>query len=292
MGIIRRTLRSTFGAGFSAVVCLGSFGLPFLMAQWQPVPQLVTVAESPARAVFLDLSPPPAPPAAGEIEAILAQEPELEAPARPELSSDDPGLDEVSEEEALAAAPLEEQLTLPPEASERQPATRRVIDRDARRAHLLAMKRAELQGKRQAAREAEAAREAAEAAEKAAKRQARCDAQKLPIEAVGGDRYTVEDDVVRTYIADLDQAQRLAWVGWARDDGGEIRGFKVKKIKSCSPLHQAGIRNGDVITSVNGKPITNVTQAWAAWNKLKRKRDIQVELERKGEPRTMRYQVV
>ena len=97
---------------------------------------------------------------------------------------------------------------------------------------------------------------------------------------------------MKTYVADVNEAQRLASVSWAHDEAGTIIGFKVRRVKSCSPLHQAGIRSGDVITSINGKPITTVPQAWAAWNRLKSKKNIEVHLERKGAPKTMRYSVV
>lgn len=111
------------------------------------------------------------------------------------------------------------------------------------------------------------------------------------IAAKGADKYSIDRDLVDAYTSDLKKAAKLAWVGWHRDAEGEIDGFRVKKIRCGSVLHQAGFRNGDVITSVNGKPVTSIPQALSAYRKLRRKRILNVELNRKGEARKLRYRL-
>ncbi len=111
------------------------------------------------------------------------------------------------------------------------------------------------------------------------------------IVAKGSDRFSVDRDLVDTYTSNLKTASKLAWVGWHRDDEGEIDGFRVKKIRCGSVLHQAGFRNGDVIHTVNGKPVTSIPQALSAYRKLRKKRILNVEVERKGATRKMRYRL-
>lgn len=111
------------------------------------------------------------------------------------------------------------------------------------------------------------------------------------IVAKGADRFSVDRDLVDAYTSNLKTASKLAWVGWHRDDEGEIDGFRVKKIRCGSVLHQAGFRNGDVIHTVNGKPVTSIPQALSAYRKLRKKRILNVEVERKGATRKMRYRL-
>lgn len=107
----------------------------------------------------------------------------------------------------------------------------------------------------------------------------------------GSDKYNVDRDLVDAYTSDLKTAAKLAWVGWHRDGDGDIDGFRVKKIRCGSVLHQAGFRNGDVIHTVNGKPVTSIPQALSAYRKLRKKRSLTVEVERKGAVRKLRYRL-
>ncbi|MEL6344569.1 MAG: PDZ domain-containing protein [Myxococcota bacterium] len=111
------------------------------------------------------------------------------------------------------------------------------------------------------------------------------------IQAMGGDRYTVERDLVDYYSRDLKEAARLAYVHWHRQDG-EIVGFRVRRIRCGSVLHQAGFRNGDVIHSINGKPVTSIPQALMAYRKLRRKKRLQVDVTRRdGSSVQLRYRL-
>ena len=78
---------------------------------------------------------------------------------------------------------------------------------------------------------------------------------------------------------------------WYREEG-DIVGFRVRRIKCGSVLHQAGIRNGDVVRSINGRPVTTIPQALSAYRKLRRKRKLEVELTRRsGEAVSLRYKL-
>ena len=111
------------------------------------------------------------------------------------------------------------------------------------------------------------------------------------ITATGDDQFSVKRDLIDRYTGDLEAAAKLAWVGWHRDPRGDIDGFKVKRIQCGSVLHQAGFRNGDVVRTVNGKPVTTIPQALIAYRKLRKKRQLKVELDRGGDRRELRYRL-
>jgi len=112
------------------------------------------------------------------------------------------------------------------------------------------------------------------------------------IEATGSDRWTVDRDLIDHYARDLKAAERLAYVAWARDDDDRIIGFQVVRVRCGSPLHEAGFRNGDVITKINGHKVRTVPQALAAYVALRIKRKLRVRGHRKdGTPLDHRYRL-
>jgi len=96
---------------------------------------------------------------------------------------------------------------------------------------------------------------------------------------LGRNRYSVERDLIDYYAEDLAEAGKLARVGWYREQG-DVVGFKIRRITCGNVLHQAGFRNGDVITSINGSTITNVAGALMAYRQLRSRRSLAVRVQR------------
>ncbi|MCB9744582.1 MAG: PDZ domain-containing protein [Alphaproteobacteria bacterium] len=92
-------------------------------------------------------------------------------------------------------------------------------------------------------------------------------------------------------MTDLDAAARLARVDWERDDTGEVVGFTLRRLRCGSPLHAAGLRNGDVIHQVNGRDITSIPEALAAYARLKRGDHFRLDISRRGARRRLSYTV-
>ena len=106
---------------------------------------------------------------------------------------------------------------------------------------------------------------------------------------MGVDRYRVDRALVDRYTKRIKDAYSLAYVTWARDRGDRVIGFKVKKIRCGSVLFDAGFRNGDVITAVNGRRVTTIAQALLAYRKLRTQRRLDVDVVRRGQQRSFRY---
>lgn len=109
---------------------------------------------------------------------------------------------------------------------------------------------------------------------------------------VSEDEFEIDAAIVAHYAHDLVEASKLAYVSWAYNDAEEIIGFKVRRIRCGSPLWQAGLRNGDVITAINGRTITTIPQALKAYRKFKKKDNFRLEVLRKGETLNYRYKLV
>ena len=74
---------------------------------------------------------------------------------------------------------------------------------------------------------------------------------------------------------------------------GKFHGFRVAELRG-GPEGWSGIdlKPGDVVTSVNGFPIEHPEQALEAFQSLRVASELRVDLEREGEPRSLRWAIV
>ncbi len=112
------------------------------------------------------------------------------------------------------------------------------------------------------------------------------------ISQVSERKYRVQRSLVDHYAGDMNAAEQLASAAWHRDASGEIDGIRVKRIRCGSPLHEAGLRNGDIIHQVNGRSVDSLAGAIALWWQLRRQDSLRVVLSRAGDRLRMRYLLV
>lgn len=65
---------------------------------------------------------------------------------------------------------------------------------------------------------------------------------------------------------------------------GLSRGYKFYGIRPGWLLHELGFKNGDLVKSINGLPLTSMEQSMVAYAKLRRSDKLVLEIERKGQP--------
>lgn len=100
--------------------------------------------------------------------------------------------------------------------------------------------------------------------------------------------FSVGREVV-DYYAHITRYRKLGHVSWHEGDDGERDGFKLRRI-NCD-LREAGIRNGDVVNTVNGRTVQTIPQAISLWLKVRRKNRIVLEITRRGVPMTINYRL-
>lgn len=72
-------------------------------------------------------------------------------------------------------------------------------------------------------------------------------------------------------------------------EGGVAKGFKLYSIKPGSLLSKIGLMNGDVIQKVNGYDISSPEKALQVYGLLKNEKNVQVDLTRNGQNKTIGY---
>ena len=104
-------------------------------------------------------------------------------------------------------------------------------------------------------------------------------------------KWRVERDLVDYYATHLRELDRQAGVGMHKNEAGETDGARMY-LPRCSVLRQAGIKNGDIIHTINGRKVTSVGEAIAAYLVLRHEDNLHVALTRKtGEQLTLHYRM-
>ena len=105
------------------------------------------------------------------------------------------------------------------------------------------------------------------------------DCQDNPGISQSGDRYHVDRGIV-DYYARLTRYNQLGHARWHEGNDGERDGFRLRRIH-CD-LHEAGMRNGDIVNSIDGRTVTTVREAIRLWLKVRRKSRMILNITRKG----------
>jgi general secretion pathway protein C len=73
--------------------------------------------------------------------------------------------------------------------------------------------------------------------------------------------------------------------------GGKATGFKLYAIRPESVFAKLGLTNGDTLSSINGIELTSIEQAMQAYQKLHDSNHLELEVQRRGKPMTLRYSI-
>ncbi|HOP46118.1 MAG TPA: type II secretion system protein GspC [Desulfobacteraceae bacterium] len=70
---------------------------------------------------------------------------------------------------------------------------------------------------------------------------------------------------------------------------GKANGLAVSRIRADSIFSRLGLKNGDIIQGINGKPITSPDDVLNLYNSLKSGSTISLQMDRKGETKLLEY---
>jgi general secretion pathway protein C len=74
-------------------------------------------------------------------------------------------------------------------------------------------------------------------------------------------------------------------------NNGEPEGFRLSGIKTDSLVRKMGLRNGDVITGVNGNPIRTMEDAMGFYQQLGGADNVTLQVKRRGRERNIEYNI-
>lgn len=110
------------------------------------------------------------------------------------------------------------------------------------------------------------------------------------IAEVGSDEFVVDEGELNRAIENLPLVLTQARAVPYFKDGRSV-GLRMFAIRSGSIFEKIGLKNGDILKSVNGQSLADLTQAVKLFEKLKEERSVNVVLERDRQDRDFKYQI-
>jgi hypothetical protein len=111
------------------------------------------------------------------------------------------------------------------------------------------------------------------------------------IEQIGDNKWAVPRSLLDKYIGDLSAASKLGRALLHRGPDGTYDGYRLSAIRRGSLADQLGIKNGDVIHSVNDSELNSMQAAMGAYNTMQNDSNFCLDVTRRGEKQTLCYDV-
>ena len=112
---------------------------------------------------------------------------------------------------------------------------------------------------------------------------------KLPVSSYPR-QLTLESDQIESALENLDQLMESAQIR-PHIEEGQPSGISITGIKPNTIFRKMRLRNGDIITGVNGDPIETVEDAMKIFGDLTSASEMQVEIKRRGRKRVLNYKI-
>lgn len=98
----------------------------------------------------------------------------------------------------------------------------------------------------------------------------------------GAQRVTLSSRDIQPFLNDPNSLLQMAqFKPYSRE--GEMSGFQVSNIRGDSILRKLGLRNGDILTRIDGRPITGPTELLQAYSSLGNSTLVSMDILRRGQ---------
>jgi general secretion pathway protein C len=112
---------------------------------------------------------------------------------------------------------------------------------------------------------------------------------KLPV-SPNPRQLTLKSDQIQNALENLDQLMEQARIRPHIEDG-KASGISITGIKPNTVFRKMRLRNGDIITGINGTPIESVEDAMQLFGDLSSAPEVQLEIKRRGRKRVLNYKI-
>jgi general secretion pathway protein C len=101
---------------------------------------------------------------------------------------------------------------------------------------------------------------------------------------------TLKSEQIQGALENLDQLMEQARIR-PHIEEGQPAGISITGIKPNTIFRRMRLRNGDIITGVNGAPVESVEDAMKIFGDLSSASEVQLEIKRRGRERTLNYKI-
>jgi general secretion pathway protein C len=111
------------------------------------------------------------------------------------------------------------------------------------------------------------------------------------VEKTGANQYVVDQKVLDEILENPEKLYTQVRVTPHKGSGGNIDGYRMTGIRRNSIFYKLGVKNGDVVHSVNGKALNSMSSAMEAYNSLANAKNFNFDITRRKSKRTFEYEV-
>lgn len=111
------------------------------------------------------------------------------------------------------------------------------------------------------------------------------------VQKTGANKYTIDQSVLDEILENPEKLYTQVRVTPFKDDGGNISGYRMTGIRRQSIFYKLGIKNGDIVHSVNGQGLTSLSAAMEAYNSLGNSKSFNFDITRRKTKQTFEYEV-
>lgn len=111
------------------------------------------------------------------------------------------------------------------------------------------------------------------------------------VQKVGNNKYVVDQAVLDEILANPEKLYTQVRVTPHKDSNGDIDGYRMTGIRRKSLFYKLGVKNGDIVHSVNGQQLTSLSSAMDAYNSLGNSRAFSFDITRRKNKQTFDYEV-
>ena len=111
------------------------------------------------------------------------------------------------------------------------------------------------------------------------------------VEKEGDTKFTIDEETFNKILENPDKLAKQIRAVPHTDESGNIDGYRLSGIRRSSLFRKLGIKNGDVVHSVNGNELTSVTSAMKAYESLQSERNFSFEVTSRKKKKTYEYEV-
>lgn len=111
------------------------------------------------------------------------------------------------------------------------------------------------------------------------------------IAKAGDNKFIVDQELVDQFLANPEKLYSKVRAVPHKGTDGEVDGYRLSGIRRNSVFSKLGIKNGDIVHTANGKPLTSMSGALDAFNSLQNDKNFSFEITRRGKRQTFEYEI-
>ena len=111
------------------------------------------------------------------------------------------------------------------------------------------------------------------------------------VEKVGDNKWVIESSLLEGLLENPEQLYTQIRVIPHNNANGEIDGYRLSGIRRRSFFYKLGVKNGDVVHSVNGQALNSMSSAMEAYNSMANGSEFNFDITRRNQRQTFEYEV-